>query len=113
MSTQSSEWNEEVLGIRPTEETEGSFEGQQTFLAPCNCGCNQPTAYFANGKGMTRTNICWEQTMPLRAKAANMSIEEYEAISSGGLILKDVLDLLTTIFGDEPDDTLPPGWWTD
>lgn len=58
-----SEWNEELLGVRPTESENGEYDGRPTRLGTCTCPCNQVTSYFADNDD---NEICWPQTEYLR-----------------------------------------------
>jgi hypothetical protein len=73
------EWNEELLGVRPVEGQNGSYGNRETYLAPCNCPCGQPTSFYVNPQEDEEHGICWEQTEFLRAESARAFIESLMA----------------------------------
>jgi hypothetical protein len=47
--------------VLPTDTTKGSFEGRETELKSCDCGCGRATAFFTD-----TGEVCVEQTVEVR-----------------------------------------------
>jgi hypothetical protein len=80
-------WDELTLGIRPTAETSGSFEGQETTLGVCGCPGKHPTSRFAK-----TGQICRQQTYALNAEAEGVPYEEYVEAMETHAAMNSVLD---------------------